>query len=212
MDKGNLNKVHFLPWVGKDYATGGIFKKRIMVLGESHIADPDSPEINDDANFTTKDVEWYLGRKESDIPRWMNTFTKFEEALAGKELAENEEKEVWNSLLFYNYLQTTATHAREDRIREEFDNSADAFFEVLNHFEPEYIIAWGTGRLYNYTPGIHWQPGEFLSFDGVTGKTGTYQLDNGHLVKVLFISHPSTAFSWTRWHEVIKRFLRDSSN
>lgn len=45
MDKGNLNKVHFLPWVGKDYATGGIFKKRIMVLGESHIADPDSPAL-----------------------------------------------------------------------------------------------------------------------------------------------------------------------
>lgn len=107
MDKGNLNKVHFLPWVGKDYATGGIFKKRIMVLGESHIADPDSPEINDDANFTTKVVEWYLGRKESDIPRWMNTFTKFEEALAGKELAENEEK---RSVEFIAFLQLSADY------------------------------------------------------------------------------------------------------
>ena len=205
MDKENLNKVHFLPWVGKDYASGGIFKKRIMVLGESHIADPDSPEINDDANFTTEIVEWYLDRKES--PRWMNTFTKFEKALAGKELDGDEEKKVWNSLLFYNYLQTTAAHAREDRTREEFDNSADAFFEVLNHYEPEYIIAWGTGRLYNFTPGTNWQPAEPISFDGVTGKTGTYQLDNGHLVKALFINHPSVPFSWEKWHEVIKLFL-----
>lgn len=31
--------VFFQPFVGKDYTTGGIFGKRIMVLGESHYCD-----------------------------------------------------------------------------------------------------------------------------------------------------------------------------
>lgn len=34
-----LNNIFFQPFVGKDYADGGIFGKRIMVLGESHYCD-----------------------------------------------------------------------------------------------------------------------------------------------------------------------------
>jgi len=31
-----MSKLFFRPWVGSAYATGGIFGKRVMVLGESH--------------------------------------------------------------------------------------------------------------------------------------------------------------------------------
>ena len=33
-----MNKVFFKPWVGKDYDTGGMFGKKILVLGEAHLA------------------------------------------------------------------------------------------------------------------------------------------------------------------------------
>ena len=33
------SNVFFQPFVGKDYANGGIFDKRIMILGESHYCD-----------------------------------------------------------------------------------------------------------------------------------------------------------------------------
>ena len=34
-----MKHVFFKPWVGKDYSTGGIFKKKILVVGESHYCD-----------------------------------------------------------------------------------------------------------------------------------------------------------------------------
>ena len=33
------SNIFFQPFVGKDYANGGIFDKRIMILGESHYCD-----------------------------------------------------------------------------------------------------------------------------------------------------------------------------
>ena len=33
------DNIFFQPFVGKDYANGGIFGKRIMILGESHYCD-----------------------------------------------------------------------------------------------------------------------------------------------------------------------------
>lgn len=35
------SNIFFQPFVGKDYANGGIFGKRIMILGESHYCDED---------------------------------------------------------------------------------------------------------------------------------------------------------------------------
>lgn len=33
------SNIFFQPFVGKDYANGGIFGKQIMILGESHYCD-----------------------------------------------------------------------------------------------------------------------------------------------------------------------------
>ncbi len=49
------NNIFFQPFVGKDYASGGVFGKRIMVLGESHYCDEGTERQN-----------------------WMRTFVKFE--------------------------------------------------------------------------------------------------------------------------------------
>lgn len=41
------NNIFFQPFVGKDYADGGIFGKRIMVLGESHYCDDGCADCGD---------------------------------------------------------------------------------------------------------------------------------------------------------------------
>lgn len=41
------NNIFFQPFVGKDYADGGIFGKRIMVLGESHYCDEGCADCGD---------------------------------------------------------------------------------------------------------------------------------------------------------------------
>ena len=80
----------FSPRIGKDYARGRIFGKKILALGESHYCGSGCadcgecgkhPECSD---FTTNVVNWCL---DSSVERegWMNTYLKFERSLVGKE-------------------------------------------------------------------------------------------------------------------------------
>ena len=41
------DNIFFQPFVGKDYANGGIFGKRIMILGESHYCDENCTDCGD---------------------------------------------------------------------------------------------------------------------------------------------------------------------
>ena len=41
------SNIFFQPFVGKDYANGGIFDKRIMILGESHYCDESCTDCGD---------------------------------------------------------------------------------------------------------------------------------------------------------------------
>lgn len=82
--------VFFQPFVGKDYTTGGIFGKRIMVLGESHYCDEGCTDCGSVANhrecmaFTNGVVGDYLNEQKP-RERWMSTFLKFERSLVGHE-------------------------------------------------------------------------------------------------------------------------------
>ena len=60
------NNIFFQPFVGKDYASGGIFGKRIMVLGESHYCDKGCSDCGisrahpECADFTKRVIADYL--------------------------------------------------------------------------------------------------------------------------------------------------------
>ena len=88
----------FEPWVGKDYTTGGVFNKKVLVLGESHYCnDLNSGKckkcvkvnMRSECFSQTQDViEEFVNdyRGES----YQQTFLCFERALAGRELTQNE--------------------------------------------------------------------------------------------------------------------------
>ena len=75
--------VFFQPYVGKDYTIGGLFGKRIMVLGESHYCDEGCADCGNISNhrecmaFTNGVVGDYLNELKS-RERWMSTFLKFD--------------------------------------------------------------------------------------------------------------------------------------
>ena len=102
--------VFFQPYVGKDYTTGGLFGKRIMVLGESHYCDEGCADCGNVSShrecmaFTNGVVGDYLNEQKP-RERWMSTFLKFERSLVGHETDWPERQRIWQSVLFYNYLQ-----------------------------------------------------------------------------------------------------------
>ena len=210
--------VKFLPFVGDDYEKGISFDKecnlmlgttdepgkKVLVLGESHYCDE---ELSDEemSSFTRDVVDWYLNaRKSSDAALWMKTFLKFERALANKVTEPKDSANIWNHLMFYNYLQVPLEGARMAGRQEDYENAREPFFKLLEVYRPDYIIVWGY-RLYDRLPNDNGKQGKFLSSD-----LETWQYDfPGYQVKVLPTYHPSAGFSWEVWHDNIVVFLKE---
>ncbi len=206
-----MNKVFFKPWVGKDYASGGMFGKKILVLGEAHLCkgceDCGHVENAEEcADFTSTDCIKVLLSGETGS--WTGTFHKFERSLVNHETDLEESRKIWDSLAFYNYVQKAMDGSRKSPEWVDFRDSEEAFFEVIDELQPDLIIAWGVTRMYDLLPGgERWRKGEPLEIDGYNVKNGYYRLANGKETRVLWVYHPSTGYSWDWWHNVIKTEL-----
>ena len=205
------NNIFFQPFVGKDYADGGIFGKRIMVLGESHYCDEGCADCGDCRlhrecmGFTQGVLRDYLDEG-TERQNWMRTFVKFERSLVGEETDQAMRLKIWNSVVFFNYLQVAMGGPREAGTSAQYRQAGEAFFEVINKYQPEYVIAWGN-RLWDKMPGEHWLNGDDIVVDGYHVATGWYVLSNGKQVKAMAVNHSSVGYSWDYWYRVTKEFL-----
>lgn len=199
MEKNKLMNVKLLPAIGKNYANGGIFGLRIMVLGESHYSSDDN-----DQYITQRVLYQYLNQENRE--KWMKTFLKFERSLVGRKTSPDDSHEIWNSVVFYNYLQVLMSGPREAGTIQQYKDASRAFFEVLEYCKPDVLIVWGK-RLWRHLPWEKWTEGNPLIINGYADDNGIYTLDDGHQIKVISVYHPSAAYDWTYWNRVIKRFL-----
>lgn len=155
------NNIFFQPFFGKYYADGGIFGKRIMILGESHYCDEGCSDCGDCTlhrecmNFTQQVLGDYFD-EDNERQDWMRTFVKFERSLVGKETDQTMRLKIWNSVVFFNYLQVAMRGPREAGTSAQYRQAGDALFEVMDKYQPEYVIAWGK-RLWSNMPGERWR-------------------------------------------------------
>lgn len=194
-------KIHFRPWVGKNYGPG-IGGKRLLVLGESHYSDADDPELTQ--VVMEKLLGYKLGRGEYEP--WMKTFTVFERAVAGRELSGGESAAFWNSVLFYNFVQEAMPCRGKRPTGRQFAESAAAFEELLNEYEPDLIIAWGTA-LFDRTPVLDGRDTPSIGHDGVDIYTYEYTLRSGKTCRMMRMSHPAYGYAWDWWHGAIAKFM-----
>ena len=216
-DIKGIESVSFLPWVGKNYEYGikgytehGVIYgteddpgKRILVLGESHYcADPnDATE-----DLTLKIINDFVD-SESEHEPYKNTYIKFERALAGRAIDEEERKKLWSHLMFYNYVQTPMGESRISPNNVDFKNKEKAFWDILNRYKPELIIVWGK-RLYNNLPKTG-KLGPVLELDEGGYETETWIYNNQEYnTTCLPITHPSSGFSWEFWNEFITKYFK----
>ena len=145
------------PWIGKFYGKNGYFKKKILILGESHYCDECggdcSATIKNKCDSRTDIIKRYLKYKNDngDFEYWFNTYTKFTNLFIGKKCDNETIIQFWNSILFYNYVQKPVTNTRKSPTSKMFSNNEEAFFEIINKFYPDAIFAWGK-RLWGKMP------------------------------------------------------------
>lgn len=206
--------VKFLPFVGDQYEDGISFNdngelvlgteakpgKKVLVLGESHYCDDD---WKDEELYTfTRDVlDCYLDSEER--CSWKRTFLKFERALSNTVTKFEDSKNIWNHLMFYNYLQRPLQGPRMAG-EKYYEEAKKPFFAILEKYKPDYIIVWGR-RLFVNLPSENVLEGEYMP--SIEINIWSYQID-GHTIKVLPVVHPSGGFLWGYWHEVIVELIK----
>ena len=188
----------FAPFDGASYRNQ-YFK--ILTLGESHYfgeedmalfhKDRNDPKVK---NITQNVVHQFLDYKrgKGKFYRWMNTFTKYANALQNKELTAGGCADIWESMVFYNFVQTPMTGPRVSPTQEDFKRSRKAFEEVLADLSPNLIIFWGK-RLWN-----NFEKDNYSQENGIN-----YLEYNGKKYPFLVIPHPSsTALNYKVYGEI----------
>lgn len=181
-----------------------------MILGDSHYCGTPCGSCGQNPNpkcnrFTTDVIEAYLDPK-CEREGWMNTYLKFERSLVGHETTPDESRKIWDSLLFYNYLQFALHGPRESGTPEQHKASIEPFFSVLDQYQPDMMIVWGV-RLWNNLPEERWIGSPGISVDGQAINSGYYKLSNGKPVRAICVYHPSAGYDWSHWHKVIMKFI-----
>lgn len=195
--------IRFLPFVGHDYTSGGIFSKRIMALGDSHYCE----RASDAVETITKDIIEYYLDPASESEGWMQTYRKFERSLVNRETTYGESSKIWNSLLFYNFLQVPLSGPRVAGTAEEYRDAAGAFFEVIDRHRPEVIIVWGK-RLWEKMPTERWTSNKDVVYDGYSIENGYYTLADGSKALTFYVYHPSAGYSWDWWYKAIMTMIK----
>jgi len=208
----DMKNCFFKPFVGSAYASGGIFGKRVMILGESHYceekcADCGNATTHPECCALTNGVVGDYLNESLDRQPWMSTYLKFERSLVGHETDWAERRKIWNSVVFYNYLQVAMSGTREEGTARQYEEAAESFFEVLEKYRPQYVIVWGSRLWGNMPAGERWSWNADIVVDGNANKCGNYALKDGTKVKIMPVYHPSVGYSWDYWHKVISTFL-----
>jgi hypothetical protein len=208
------NDVNFEPWIGANYQNGGIFKQKILVLGESHYCENtngippclcENPREKEECRNFTKATLHNLIHEYTGEP-YMRTFTCFERGVFGFIPSQEQREALWDSVAFYNYIQF-ALNGPRCPIERSLDHSENAFRNILDTLMPDKVIVWGR-RLYNLMPD--WN-GVRIDIKGDAGSSteGWIYNINGKEIPCMMVHHPSSPSgkNWGYWHLLYKRFL-----
>ena len=204
-----MEYVAFTPWIGKYYSEKGFNGKRILVLGESHYCGncDNCRKPKDKCGITVDVINDYLNYKNGKrkFANWMNTFTRFTNVFFGEKCNVENLNTFWNSIIFYNYVQKSTEGPRESPSEKMFQESQDAFFEVLNEYSPDIIIVWGL-RLWNNRPkNGYWGDKNILNEQG--GKLFFYK-GKSKDIPAYCIYHPSTSYFGYGYSKYLKELMK----
>ncbi len=152
-------------------------------------------------NFTQQVLDDYLNENK-ERQNWMRTFLKFERSLVGEETNQAMRLEIWNSVIFFNYLQSRWVVLARLALPSNITNLARHSLRSSKSTDLSIIIVWGK-RLWNNMPGGHWCKSKFLMFTGWIAMTsngralvpnGFYMMPGGKHVKALVVNHPSVGY------------------
>lgn len=210
-----MNNIFFNPFVGPNYQTNGFNGVKLLILGESHYCGDQCDACglqsnNDCSDFTKQVINIYFEYKQGKRPHenWMRTFTKFTNVILEKKVDNDTLIDFWDSVIFYNYVQSSTKGPRIPPSHEQFEESVDGFFEVLDQYRPDLILVWGE-RLWDNLHNGRW--GEENILDNENGRFYYYKVGNKE-IPAYKVYHPSTRYFNYSYSKYLKEAIRLVSN
>ena len=196
-----LQNVKFLPWIGNQYANGRLGVKT-LILGESHYQWNCDRDIN-----TWREITQTLIQEQLDGAYTKAFWTKIAISFLGHKPNLREKNDFWHSVAFYNYVQESAGDGpRIAPNGTSWKSSEKAFFDVLTHLRPNFILALGD-RLSGNLPSETRSEG--VSVEGAP-RTNTWQYrltDSSQPIFLYSILHPSRGFNGRTWKPFIEKAM-----
>jgi hypothetical protein len=202
-----IGSLNWLPFVGKDYSS---MNSKILFVGESHYYNPEGDNKNVIKKEFTRMIvdEMAICNYQYGSP----FFNKISELFnyVGR-------TELWNKVSFYNFIQrpmnkgAKATQGIIERPRKaDFTKGWDIFFNVIKNTRPDYCVFLGNTAANYFNEScvknnidhkqVVWQD----KINGSYFKKSEVLID-GHKTELIFIKHPSSYFSTSKWREVIDK-------
>ncbi|MCF1190109.1 hypothetical protein LRR18_00820 [Mangrovimonas sp. AS39] len=132
------------PWIGKHYQTGGIYNKKILILGESHYGTEEDKWFNED--LTILSIQQKIGEAPGEEGKFYkkafhtNIFKAFNE----KPTTTKNLIDFWHSVSFFNYVQgSVGEKARQRPKGDDWSNSLNAVKKTFDILKPEVIVVLG---------------------------------------------------------------------
>ena len=122
-----------------------------MVLGNSHYCDTcdvcgDRSRVAQKCTKFTRDTAIAAYLDPEDHSSWKPTYTTFINSLLGKQSSLDDRQAVFDSIVFYNYLQVAAGKDAYSTRLYDYNHvrHLHAFYEVLDEHLPNVVISWGS--------------------------------------------------------------------
>ena len=194
-----MKHVFFKPWVGDNFSNGGLWSKKILILGESHY------QWDEEIPLTDKNLTIQCVREQIDGGYTKAFWTNIVITLLNTRPSLEDKYHCWHSVAFYNYIQSSVGFGpRVSPSDEMWGKSQEAFFEVLNELQPNCIIVLGY-RLWDNLP-CDGEQGPVI--DGAPKEdTWLYPVNGNTHALAYGVRHPSAGFSGWSWHPFVKRAI-----
>ena len=191
--------IHFKPWIGRKYGKAGLFRLRVMILGESHYKwhrrVPVTPE------FTRDRVNEQISGEETKA-FWTNIAI----ALIGRKPTLREKGGFWESVAFSNFIQEPVGYgARRPPSDRMWADGRALFGKLVSRCKPDVVVVLGY-RVWIHLPDCWGHEGPLLR-GARYDETWIYPHSRGSAL-AFGIRHPSSGFSGTTWHAVVRRGLK----
>ena len=180
------------PWIGENYENGGIFKKKIVILGESTYTEEDKDTSQYNIWMAQDHIDGYSDVFRTKLAR---TFLNTEKESLYKI------SEFWHSVAYLNYITTPLDGPRKAPSEDQWKQHHQPLNELLKELEPKLMIVLGF-RMWDrwrYDSPLYLSEGPTIP---KAGRKETYYYSINENTKILLygMRHPSSGFSWRIEH------------